>query len=488
LTTIRRSLAYSLAGSYFSLPLQIVGTMVMSRLLTPAETGVFAVAAVFAAFASTFRDFGVAEYLIQESDLTSAKIRAALTVNIAVSWAMGFLLFFCAPLVADFYRNPGVADVMRVQACTFLLIPFGAVTMANFRRQLDFRPIFISGMLSSLTSFVTAILCALYGLSYMSLAWSSLAGVSAMVAASFWFRPADFPKWPGISGIASVVQFGKFASGIYIFGQIGKGAPEMIIGRAQDLVGVAMFSRGYGLVELFNRSVLNAVTPVCLPYFAKDNREQGSVVNGYLKSVSYITVIGWPFLAFMGIAAYAAIRIFYGFQWMAAVPLSQILCLVGAIELIHHLAKEVLIAAEDVKRSNALQIGLQSARVAGLLAVIPFGLTGACFGLLAAALLGSALSQWNLNRAFGLRLSDVIKCCTPSIFITAISVAPLVALTVIKPLSEINYFYIAIAGGFTTLLMWVIALKLLRHPLWDEVVGTSRSIMSKFNFTKNTHQ
>ena len=246
MTTIRRSLAYSIASSYFSLPLQIIGTMVISRLLTPAETGVFAVAAVFAAFASTFRDFGVAEYLIQEKDLSSETIRAALTVNIAISWCMGFLLFFGAPFVADFYRSAGVAEVMRVQSITFLLIPFGAVTMANFRRQLDFRPIFISGMLSSVTSFSTAILCALNGFSYMSLAWASLAGVMAMVGAALWFRPADHPRWPGLKGVGKVIQFGKFASGIYIFGQIGKGAPEMIIGRAQDLAGVAMFSAWWG--------------------------------------------------------------------------------------------------------------------------------------------------------------------------------------------------------------------------------------------------
>jgi O-antigen/teichoic acid export membrane protein len=454
--------------------------MVISRLLTPAETGIFAVAAVFASFASTFRDFGVAEYLIQEKELGADNIRAALTVNIAISWGMGLLLFFCAPLVADFYRNPGVADVMRVQAFNFLLIPFGAVTMAYFRRQLDFRPIFIAGMLSGLASFSTSILCALYGLGYMSLAWASLAGIVVMVGASLWFRPADFPKWPGLRGVGRVVKFGSFASGIYIFGQIGKGAPEIIIGRAQDLVGVAMFSRGYGLVELFNRSVLNSVVPVCLPYFAKDNRDHGSVVGGYLNSISYLTVIGWPFLAFVGIEAYAAIRIVYGDQWLAAVPLSQILCLVGAIELIHHLAKEALIAANDVKRSNALQIGIQSLRVVGLLAVIPYGLTGACFGLLAAALAGSALSQWNLNRAIGLRLAEVLKHCLPSALISALTVAPVAVWTVVEPLSEQNYLRIALLGGSISAMIWIISLRQMSHPLWAEIVAVTTSLRSKF--------
>lgn len=479
MTSIRRALGYSVATSYISLPLQIIGTMVMSRLLTPAETGVFAVAAVFASLASTFRDFGVTEYLIQEKDLNADTLRAALTVNIVISWAMSLILFIAAPFAADFYRSQGVAEVMRVQALNFVLIPFGAVTMANFRRQLDFRPIFIASMCAGLTSFSTAILCALYGLGYMSLAWSSLGGIVAMVLASFWLRPAGFPRWPGIKGIGKVVHFGTFASGIYIFGQIGRGAPEMIIGRAQDLVGVAMFSRGYGLVELFNRSVLNAIVPVCLPYFAKNNRDNGSVVGGYLKSISNITVIGWPFLAFIGIIAYAAIRIVYGDQWLEAVPLAQILCLVGAIELIHYLAKEAMLATGDVKRSNTLQIGLQGARVFGLLVVIPYGLTGACFGLLAAALFGVALSQWNLKRAIGLHLNEVLIICIPSALITLVTVTPVALWASLEPVSELNYIRFATLGGAITVFLWFASLRLFRHFLWFEILSMANKLRSK---------
>ena len=113
LTTVRRSLAYSIADSYVALPLQLVGTMIISRLLTPQEAGVFAVAAVFASFASTFRDFGVAEYLIQETELRPEHIRAAFTVNIAVSWVMGLLLFVGSSFAAEFYRDTGVGEVMR---------------------------------------------------------------------------------------------------------------------------------------------------------------------------------------------------------------------------------------------------------------------------------------------------------------------------------------------------------------------------------------
>jgi O-antigen/teichoic acid export membrane protein len=469
-----------MADSYLALPLQIVGTMVISRLLTPVETGVFAVAAVFASLASTFRDFGVAEYLIQEKELNHDKIRAAFSVNIAMSWAMGLLLFFCAPAVAVFYSSQGVADVMRVQAFNFLLIPFGAVVMANFRRQLDFRPIFVAGVLTNLTTFAVGSACALWGLGSMSLAWSSLAGVVVTVGTSLWYRPADFPRWPGIKGIGKVVHFGKFASGIYIFGQVGKGAPEMVIGRAQDMAGVALFSRSSGLIEIFNRTVLRAVMPVCLPYFAKSGRESGGVNAGYLRSVSYITVIGWPFLAFVALVAYSAIRIVYGYQWIASVPLAQILCMVGAVELVHYLAKEALIASGDVKRSNMLQMGIQASRIVGVLAVIPFGLAGACWGLLAAAIVGTAYSQWSLSAGLGLRAREVVTACAPSLYITLLATTPVALWVVWDGITEANFLRYAYLGGAITACAWLLAVRQFQHPIWGELQAAFHQVIQKY--------
>ena len=66
MTAVRKSLAYTALDSYIGLMLQIASTVIIARVLTPAQVGVFAVAAVFATLASSFRDFGVAEYLIRK--------------------------------------------------------------------------------------------------------------------------------------------------------------------------------------------------------------------------------------------------------------------------------------------------------------------------------------------------------------------------------------------------------------------------------------
>lgn len=471
MSLVRKSLAFSALDSYLGLLLSIVSTVIIARILTPEQTGIFAVAAVFASLASSFRDFGVAEYLIQEEELNDDAIRAAMTVNIATSWLMAGLMYASAPAVGEFYHSNGVAEVMRVQACNFLLIPFGAVTMAWFRREMNMQPIFIASLLANIGSFAVSVVLALAGFGYMSLAWSSLAGVVVTVAVSVWQRPPDFPRWPGTRGIAKVLHFGKFASGIYIFGQLGKGAPEIIIGRAQDLAAVGLFSRAYGLVEIFNRLVLRAVLPVCLPYFARSVRETGTPMRGFLLTVQYLTAIGWSFLLFMALGAYAVIRLMYGPQWVDAVSLSKILCAAAAIELIYYPAKEALLSMGKARESNLLQLVIQGLRVLGLAAAVPFGLPGACWGLLASSVLGAVASHLFLRKHMGLHLSVIGHALWSSAQLTALALAPFGVLVGFTPVNEGNYVAMGIGGFILCAACWLASLKLTRHPLWQELSG-----------------
>lgn len=480
MSAVRKSLLLSLADSYLGIALQLASTVIIARLLTPEELGVFAVAAVFASLASTFRDFGVAEYLIQERDLDDRKIRAALALNIIVSWSVAAVLMAAAPLAASFYRTDGVASVMRVQALCFLLVPFGAVTQAWFRRQLDYRPIVICNLLSNIAAFGVSVALALMGFSYMSLAWSALAGIAVTVAAVAWFRPKEFPRWPALAGIGQVFAFGKFASLIYIVAQVGKGAPELLIGRARGMADVGMYSRANGLVEMFNRLLLRPVLQVCMPYFAQAEREHGSVAPAYIRSVSILTAVGWPFLAYLAVAAWAAIRIIYGTQWLEAVPVARVLCLACAIELTFLLSREALLACGQARPANSLQFGLVGLQVLGLSAVFTYGLLGAAWGLVAASTLGMALSQWQLHRVIGLDSRALARACLPSLGLSVLAAAPMLAWHLIRPPTEASFWTFAVVGGLCTAALWLAGLRWMNHALWDELRLVGGKLLARF--------
>lgn len=476
MNSLRRSFTFALADSYLGVLLQLASTLIIARLLTPTEIGIFSVAAALAALASTFRDFGLAEYLIQERNLTTAKIRAALAANITVSWMMAGILFASSGPLADFYRQTGVSEVMRIQAINFLLIPFGAVTMAYFRREMNYRPILVAGLLANVATFVVATTTAVAGFSYIGLAWSSVAGVVVTVSYSVFARPKDFPLRPSLSGWREVANFGKHATGIYVFGEIGKVAPEAVIGRLLDMAAVGFFSRAKGLIEIFHRTVLASVVRVSLPYFAQEARAGQATAKGYLKAMALVTGLGWPFFVFIGVVAESAVRVLYGAQWMPAVPLAQILCLVAIVELPYWLATEVMIASGRIDQSNKLQFCVQGLRVISLVLVFPFGVAGACWGLAAAALAGAVISHQILHKIIDLHFKDVAAACLPSLRVGIISGVPSLFVAAFIEQSNGNYLVVLTACGMATAAAWLIAVKLCNHPFWAEIVVVVRKL------------
>src|SRR5258706_9149173 len=124
---VRRALLISFAQNYGVLVLQFAASIFIARVLTPGEMGIFSVATVLVGIAHNFRDFGVANYVIQEKELTEDRIRSALGIAILVAWLLAAAMALLSGPMAEFYREPGVRSVMLVLALNFMLIPFGSV-------------------------------------------------------------------------------------------------------------------------------------------------------------------------------------------------------------------------------------------------------------------------------------------------------------------------------------------------------------------------
>jgi O-antigen/teichoic acid export membrane protein len=82
LTSVRRSLLFSFGEKYIGLAMQLGTVMIISRILTPAETGLFSVAAGLVNIAQAVRDFGVGTYILQERELTRSRLGAALWISV----------------------------------------------------------------------------------------------------------------------------------------------------------------------------------------------------------------------------------------------------------------------------------------------------------------------------------------------------------------------------------------------------------------------
>ncbi|HPW30049.1 MAG TPA: oligosaccharide flippase family protein [Rhodoferax sp.] len=271
----RKTLFYSFLDRYASLLISVVSSMVIARLLTPQEVGVFSVTMMLLMFVGTVRDMGAGQYLVQEKELTVDRIRAVWAVQLGLGLGLAALVLLVSYPVAVFYNEPRMRDIMLVVALNYAINPFGSLTYAWLMREMRFEVVALMRFSASLSGAMVSGWLAWKNYGPISLAFGSLTSTVVNALIAVYFRPTAFPWLPGFAEIRRVLVFGSHFTFSSIVTTLSESAPELMLGKVQSLTTAGLYSRANGLVLMFNRLFVDAVGAFCIPWFAKANREQG---------------------------------------------------------------------------------------------------------------------------------------------------------------------------------------------------------------------
>lgn len=466
---LRKSLLITFSQSYLLLAVQFLSSLIIARLLTPREIGIFSVSMVLIAIAHTLRDFGVVDYIVQERNLTPARIRAAFTVNLVAAWTVAAVVFVTSSSLAEFYKEPGVELVMRILAVNFLLLPFGSIVMANLRREMRFASLAIIRVSVAMTNAVVSVSLAYAGFSYLSLALGAVSASIVNIVLVQLFRPKGLPWGPGLSEIRHIVSFGSFSSLSNVIAELGRGSPDLILGRLMGMEAVGFFGRATGLIDLFNRIVVQSIGYVALPHFASELRAERSVTQPYLRSMTYLTGVAWPFFVFLSIAAWPVVRLLYGDQWDQAVPLVRILC-IGELFLVPFYLFPHLLISHGFVRWESFRIGLFTLiRALPLVFLAHLELVAVASGYAAMSLFGFTVSLFIAKRIFGVGLVEIWRATRPSLGLAMLCGTSVGTAAVLFP-PESYGALVAFSAATTGLLVgWLPGVILFRHPILNEL-------------------
>ncbi len=324
---VRRAFAISFLARHGRLAISFIAVMVLSRLLTPAEIGIFSVSAALIALGHAVRDFGIGEYIVQERDLTSARLRTAYGFSIVIAWVIAGVLFAASTPLALLYAEAGVGEVMRVLAFGFVIIPLGVPARAVLRRDMRFGVLAVAEVGSGSLQAATSVALAYNGFSYLSMAWGSVVGTVAAFLILALLRARHLAIRPTLSEWRRVASFGSYSSATTIIGQVGAAAPDLVMGRLLGFEAVALFSRALGPIRLFRNGIQGSLGKVLFPAFARRRRAEGDLGRDFLAATAMLCVFAWPFYGFLALMAFPILRILFGYQWDASVPLMQLLCI-----------------------------------------------------------------------------------------------------------------------------------------------------------------
>lgn len=344
----RRAIIFSYASQYGNMVLGLITTMIVSRLLVPEEVGIYSLAATIIVIVQTLRDFGTGQYIIQEKNLDDDALRAAFSGALIISWTLAALCVLAAPWAGEFYEEEGVTMVMYVMTINLILLPFGTITSAYLRRQMNFKPEMINQLLSGVGIAVVTISCAYAGMSYMSMAWGTVTGIVINVAVMAWYRPKHLPWKPGTRGLKKVFSFGVKVSLIDVLREIANHVPNLVLGKSVGFHGVGIYSRATSAEIMFQEVVSQGLAAVITPLFAKKYRQGEDLHEPYMRSISHIAILAWPFFGTLAIMAEEITLTLFGENWLEVAPLLQIGAIGGAVLQLTAFGDRVLVATQRI--------------------------------------------------------------------------------------------------------------------------------------------
>lgn len=477
MSKVRKSILLISGQNYIGFALQLLSSIVIARLLTPGEIGIYSVAMVFLGFAYTFRDFGVANYLVQEKDLTPDKIRSAFAMTLMTGWTLAIAIWLGSGIVAAFYHEPGIREIMHVISLNFMLIPFGVIPMAYMNRQMDFAHIALIRITSTVVSTVASITLAYSGFSFLSMAWGSVAGiVSTFFLAQLW-RPAGLPLLPGLKSIRQVASFGALSSLMMILNDLSQGAPDMILGRLSGMATVGYFGRAMGLLSMFDKFVMGSLWGVAMPHFAEQSRKEGGIKDTFLSAMSYITVLAWPFYICLGFLAHPVIVVMYGDQWESSVPLLRLLCISSVITAPYLLMSTVMIAIGQMKQS-LYQIAIHvPVRIVFLLLSAQFGLVAVGATFIVSSLIDSTVCYIQGRSILHVNLPEIASALSKSAGVSIVAMLPALFVFILEDGILTGHLWMQLIVGMAgCTAAWLAAIFWFRHPLRLEMVNLFRMI------------
>lgn len=466
---LRKALSLSFTQTFISLVFTFGGVIVVSRLLTPAEIGIYSVAAGLVALVHMLRDFGVSEFLIQEEELDELKIRTVFTINLAIAWTLGVALFVFSGAAGRFYGDSGVSHVLRVVSIVFMLLPFGVVSQTLMKRELEFGKLLKIRLGENITRSCTTVGLAYAGFSYMSMAWSSVIGILVMVAGcaawgwQYRVRGLSLVHW------RRVLHFGSNRTIADIARQVGDQSANLVIGRMLGMAATGMYSRGYGIVNMYTSNVVDAIGNVAFPAFAREHRESGTAPQLFLKSLAYLTGISWPFFAAGMLLAFPIIRILFGDQWDAAAPLMRWLCGAAIVGVLTYQCNSFLVALGHVRVVTRIEVKYQLVRVGITIAAAFYSLVAVAAVQILVYVVATALYYHELQRFDALAIRKCARTLVPSALVTLATCVIPAVVTFWPGLLQTHMVaasVVAFAGGCVG---WLVCVRAVQHPLLDEL-------------------
>lgn len=462
---------FGVQGTQFALQI------ILARLLTPEHYGVLAIMIIFTTLANVFIQNGFNTALIQNKDVTEEDFSSVFWVTLGIAGVLYAVIFFAAPLIADFYSMPELVSPFRVLALMLFPGALNSVQLAKVSREMDFKKVFYSNVGAIIIAGIVGIVIALLGGGLWALVAQTMLNIfiaAIVMTVTSKLKLRLVINWTRVKVLFSY-GWKLLVSGLV--DTLYQDLQALVVGKKYNSATLGFFNKGKQFPQFIMNSVNGAVQSVMLPAMSEKQDKREELKALMRQAISLGAYVVFPMMAGLAGVAKPLIRLLLTDAWLPCVPYMQVYCISFAFWPVHSCnlqainamgRSDIYLKLEIIKKSYGL--------LALIIAVVFFesplaiAMTGAI-----TAFLSFFVNAFPNSKLIGYSYFEQVRDILPAL-LASLTMCATVLLIGLLPLSTGLLLVLQIISGFAVYLLISVIFKL---KAFYFLLGAIRNFKSK---------
>ncbi len=307
--------------------LGLVSTVILARLLVPADFGIVAMASLLVASIELLSSFNFELWIVRHPQPGPYHYNTAWTLSLMRGLITCAALYLLAEPASIFFQEPRLEAVVIALAAQAALDGLHNIGIVDFQKHLRFEKEFVILAGSKLGAFLLTIGSAFFLRSYWALVIGIVSGTVIKMLMSYWMHPyrpsLSLRFWREIFAFGKWLMFGNLLGFLY------RRSDTIILGRLMNSQSLGLYAVAHEISNLATSELVAPIRKVMLPGYAKLGENLEQLRASFLDGLGVILLIGFPVAAGIGLVAEPLVWVLLGENWIEAIPLIRILAIYG---------------------------------------------------------------------------------------------------------------------------------------------------------------
>lgn len=340
---------FTAIAKYSNIFISLIVTAILSRILSPEEFGIVAIATVIIAFFTMFTEIGIAPSIIQNKTLTEDDLSSIFSFTIWSGLILSILFIASASFVASYYSSPILEPICYLLSITLFFSSCQIVPNGLIYRDKDFKFIAIRSFSVQLISGIIAVVSIFLGFGIYALLVNPILSSILLFIISYIKKPIRFRLWFKLDALKKIFSFSSYQFLFNIINYFSRNLDKLIIGKYLNTNSLGYYEKSYRLMMLPLQTITHVVSPVMHPIFSDYQNDYQKLSDSYLKVVKLLAYIGFPLSVLLFFTSKELVLLVFGMQWEKSVLSFQILSLSVGFQILLSTTGSIFQAANSTK-------------------------------------------------------------------------------------------------------------------------------------------